>query len=151
MAAGRLDPTEFDHRIETALTARYAEDLRPLFVDLPAPRPELPTVRFEPAPQPAAVVAPVAPKPASPARSSAGWNTVTAVAWVVAIIVCFASGWHLWWLLFVPLVMGGCGGGRHRLHRQERYERRLAARQVRWDAHMRHFEARMERLDRRRW
>lgn len=146
MAAGRLDPAEFDHRIEIALTARYAEDLRPLFADLPAPRPDLPTVRSQPAAAPTAVVAPTAPKPAPPVRSSAGWRTVTAVAWAVAIIACFASGWHLWWLLFVPLVLGGCGG-----HQRDRHQRRLAARQQRWDAHMRHFEARMERLARRRW
>lgn len=155
MAAGRLDPTEFDHRIEIALTARYAEDLRPLFADLPAPRPDLPTVRRERAAEPItaaypSVVNPAAAKAAVPARSTAGWRAITAAAWAVAIIACFASGWQLWWLLFVPLVLGGCGGGHHR-HQRDHYERRLAARQAHWDAHMRHFEARMERLDRRRW
>ena len=155
MAAGRLDPAEFDHRIEIALTARYAEDLRPLFADLPAPRPDLPTVRRERAADPTAAVNSgsvnlAKPKPAVPARSTAGWRTLTAIAWAVAIIACFASGWNLWWLLFVPLVMGGCGSGHH--HRQrDHYERRVAARQAHWDAHRRHFEARMERLDRRRW
>jgi len=140
---------------EIALTARYAEDLRPLFADLPAPRPDLPTVRRERAAEPTPVAYPSAVNPTSaqptlPARSTASWRAITAAAWAVAIIACFASGWQLWWLLFVPLVLGGCGSGHHR-HQRDHYERRLAARQAHWDAHMRHFEARMERLDRRRW
>ncbi|GAB3920029.1 hypothetical protein GCM10011575_35670 [Microlunatus endophyticus] len=143
MAAGRLDPVEFDHRIETALTARYAEDLQPLFVDLPAPRPDLPTVRSEPAPQ-RTVVAPPAPKPTESIRSSAGWRTASALAWAAAIIVCFASSWNLWWVLFVPLLMGGCGGAGH-----DRRQRRLAARQQRWDGRTQRFEVRMNRLDQR--
>lgn len=145
MAAGRLDPAEFEQRIEAALSARYADDLRPLFIDLPAPRPDLPTVRREPAAEQKVPEPAPAPKPMEPARSYRGWQAATAVMWAVAILVTVASGWHLWWVLFVPLLMGGgCGGQRAR-------QRRLADRQWRWDERQRHFDARMRRLDHRHW
>lgn len=37
---GRLDETEFSDRMGAALVARYADDVAPLFDDLPAPRPD---------------------------------------------------------------------------------------------------------------
>lgn len=40
-AAGRLDHSEFDVRLDAAYTARTAADLLPLFADLPAPVPAL--------------------------------------------------------------------------------------------------------------
>jgi hypothetical protein len=149
MAAGRLDPAEFDQRIETALTARYAEELQPLFVDLPSPRPDLPIVRREPAAERIADKPGPEPKPASRQPSAnRGWRATTAVVWALAIIVCFASHWQLWWVLFVPLLMGGgCAGQSHHEHRQ----RRLAVRQARWDQRQQRFDARMRRLDHRHW
>lgn len=149
MASGRLDQAEFEQRIEAALNARYADDLRTLFVDLPAPRPDLPTVRREPATE-RVVPRPVPqPGPTVPNRSSfTGWRAATVAVWAVAITVCIATGWHLWWLLFVPLVMGGgCGGHRSR----EAQQRRLADRQLRWEARGRRFDARVRRLDHRHW
>ncbi|QGN34048.1 DUF1707 domain-containing protein [Microlunatus sp. Gsoil 973] len=150
MAAGRLDATEFDQRIEAALTARYAEELQPLFVDLPAPRPDLPTVRREPTAGPTAQKLVAEPKPTAQQPSAyRGLRAATAIMWAVVIIACVASHWQLWWLLFIPVLMGGgCGGQRHHELRQQR---RMAARQIRWDDHRQRFDARMRRLDHRHW
>lgn len=41
-AEGRLTKDEYDERAERAWAARTASDLRPLFADLPAPRPGAP-------------------------------------------------------------------------------------------------------------
>lgn len=151
MAAGRLDPVEFDQRIETALTARYAEDLQPLFVDLPEPRPDLPTGRPEPSSEAVQFPSPESKPYPQPAGSRpapvVAWRTLTLLAWVAAIAVNAATGWQLWWLMFAPLLMGG-GWGRRGF---ERREHRLAMGQAHWTAHQRHLEMRMQRLDRRRW
>ncbi|MBO0812900.1 MAG: DUF1707 domain-containing protein [Microlunatus sp.] len=148
MATGRLDPAEFEQRIEAALRARYADDLRPLFVDLPAPWPELPTVRFEPpAARPIPAPAP-APKAETPVQSSGGWKWATVGMWVGAIALCATVSWHLWWLLLIPLLMGGgCG----RRSRSEHRQRRLAAQQAHWDARREHFDARVRRFENRHW
>lgn len=148
MATGRLDQAEFEQRIEAALSARYADDLRPLFIDLPAPRPELPTVRREQAAHRGAAPVPQ-PAPAPPPRSPfTGWRAATTVAWTVAIIACVVSGLHLWWLLFIPLVMGGGCGGRRSRHV---HQRRLAEQQLRWEPSDRRFDGTARRLENRHW
>lgn len=137
MAGGRLEPEEFDGRLEKALTAHYQSDIDQLFVDLPAPHPQPAT-----SPQPEAPAA--APRSdeavpqyvgTAPERSPGrvGWNVVAALMWPAAIVVCMTVGWHLWWLLFIPMVMsGGCHRGhrrsleqRHLQHRMHRMEYRL--------------------------
>ena len=42
MAEGRLTQTEFNDRLAIALQARTAEDIEPLFEDLPGPNPGRP-------------------------------------------------------------------------------------------------------------
>lgn len=44
--AGRLDQVEFDERLSRALTAKTADELTPLFGDLPGPRPGDALARF---------------------------------------------------------------------------------------------------------
>jgi hypothetical protein len=52
--------------------------------------------------QPAARPLPVASQP--PNRSLA---VVAAVVWPVTLLLLFATHWHFWWLIFVPIVVTG--------------------------------------------
>jgi hypothetical protein len=46
-----------------------------------------------------------------PNSSSANfWGTIAAVSWVVWMIPNFVFGWHLWWLVFIPIVLSGIAG-----------------------------------------
>jgi hypothetical protein len=142
VTAGRLDQTEFEQRIEAALTARFAADLDPLFIDLPAPRPDLPTARSQresaptvaPEPKPSVVLTQQPTRP----PGLAAWRALTTVVWVAAIVACIASGWHLWFLMLIPLLMGGAmGGGCGRRQRRTFDDRRV--------------HVHVQRLDRRPW
>jgi TM2 domain-containing membrane protein YozV len=63
-AEGRLDPQEYEERASAAYAARTADDLAPLFKDLPRSD-ELPTVAAPPFP-PAPVPQPFPPFPTAP-------------------------------------------------------------------------------------
>lgn len=118
MSVGRLDQEEFDERVTAVLQARTAADLEPLFSDLPAPKPgqEVSTTGGAPWPtyQPPAPRPVLTPSPAlSPMPSSANanlWSTIAGVSWVVWMIPNFLVGWHLWWLVFVPVVLSSIAG-----------------------------------------
>jgi hypothetical protein len=45
-AAGRLDREEFDTRVDQAMAARFDNDLRPLFADLPRSQPAAPNPAY---------------------------------------------------------------------------------------------------------
>ena len=49
-AAGRLDREEFDTRVDQAMAARFDNELRPLFADLPRTQPVAPTPAYATAP-----------------------------------------------------------------------------------------------------
>ena len=115
MAAGRLDATEFDERLTRALNAKVGPDLDTLFTDLPDPRPGTAMVPTEPFQAP-----PWQSEPAAPAWLSArdtdisqaaeqsvhrNFAIVTATAWTLAILFCFANGWQNWWILFIPIFL----------------------------------------------
>ena len=144
MASGRLDAAEFDERLEKALTAHFQSDLDQLFTDLPAPRPQPATRATTPPPPAEPASAPmVADAPGSattpPTKS---WGLVVGLAWVAAIALSVLSGWHLWWLIFVPLLMSGGFGGHHhqRRHLQHR-QMRMQQMQLR-QMHLRQLHAR---------
>ncbi|HEY9291433.1 MAG TPA: DUF1707 domain-containing protein [Microlunatus sp.] len=107
LASGRLDPDEFDQRLESALTARIQADLDVLFNDLPAPRPAAAT--------PAASTTQPAPSAADPAVAATASgacagpftarNALAGLVWSAAVAICFLTGWQMWWLLFIPFAV----------------------------------------------
>jgi|SRR5215211_1279981 len=114
LAVGRLDAAEFDDRLTRALNAKVAADLDALFVDLPEPRPGTPTAREEPFQAPPwQSQPPVAPgshvATSAPAQPPSTFNRnlafITAAAWTLAIVFCFATGWQNWWILFIPIFL----------------------------------------------
>lgn len=117
LAAGRLTATEFDERLSSALTAKTAGDLEPLFRDLPEPRPGgQPPAVTSPLPwaaagtvQPAARAAPP-PISRMPDRTGKVLGVVSAVAWPLVIMTCFVIGWEYWWLLFIPITLSSLAG-----------------------------------------
>ncbi len=133
LAAGRLDAGEFEDRMSRALEARTASQIKPLFDDLPEPKPkttgpsvapafQAPPWQRQSAPTPAVarregpgVVAPTTPS------HSTGLAIAASVAWPITILaITFALGWgQFWWLVFLPIVLSsmagrGRGGPRHR-------------------------------------
>ncbi len=126
MAEGRLSKTEFDERLDKALTARTASDLDPLFSDLPSPRPGAAgqAMAFTPppwsvgasAPTPSDSVSVPAGDPGSPVPLSPpvmrALMVANAVAWPVVIIAATLLGWgNFWWLIFIPVALSGLLGG----------------------------------------
>ncbi len=114
MAAGRLDAAEFDERLTRALGAKVASDLDALFTDLPEPRPSTaltPSETFQAPPwqsqYPRPPRSPVAATPPAqpPSMFNRNFAIITAAAWTIAIILCFATGWQNWWILFIPIFM----------------------------------------------
>ena len=118
MAEGRLTYEEFDQRVETALQAKYESDLQPLFVDLP-------TVR---APGELEVAQPDAPLEYPPQMGFPPGRRYRRAGfymplWPITFFVLVASGWRLWWLIFIPMVlapiiMGNQNHQRNNNHRQ---------------------------------
>jgi hypothetical protein len=115
MSVGRLTQEEFDERVTAALQAKTAADLDPLFSDLPAPKPGQEAASSTAWPQ--YPVAPPSVARATPARvempSSTLSNTlavVAGVAWPAWVILCFATSWNLWWLVFIPIVLSSVAG-----------------------------------------
>ena len=101
MAEGRLTYEEFDQRVQTALQAKYESDLRPLFVDLP-------TVRAPGELEPAQPDAPMeySPQVAFPPGRRYRRAGVYLPLWPITFFILVASGWRLWWVIFVPMVLG---------------------------------------------
>lgn len=117
LAAGRLSTDEFNERVSVALTARTGDELTPLFVDLPAPRPgdaATPTyaaVAYTAPPWQNATVAtrsadlpaPQTPPDLALRRLRTGLGIVSAVAWpLVIFLVIYTGQW--WWLMFPILI-----------------------------------------------
>lgn len=104
LEAGRLDAMEYGERSAQVAEARTADEVRPLFTDLPEPHPQLPGD----APGVGAAAPAPAPSGGAPAgRSTAGLATwgprLAAVMPFVAVALFFATGAHFWWLfLLIP-------------------------------------------------
>lgn len=122
LAQGRIDQAEFDERLDVALTARFADQLTPLFADLPAPKPGEPSTTVAVT----AATTALTPRPASgtptvPDRTAMALGTLTAMAWPIAIVAMVALnsvGIHSFWFIWLlPLFMTGAFGryrGGHR-------------------------------------
>jgi hypothetical protein len=107
LSRGRLDLAEFETRTGLVAAARTRGELEELFVDLPAPHPDLSgvaAVRATPKP----VAAPK--RPASPGRGLV--NVIGALAFPAAIACTIAFG--MWWLIPLAFVVTGSTRGRCR-------------------------------------
>jgi hypothetical protein len=110
-AAGRLTREEFDTRADQAMVARFDDDLRPLFADLP---------RTQPTPPPGPAYA------AAPGMRSAlplmllWWLPFLLVGSVVAAVLLSAP-WLIWGLVWVLVMTSFLG--RRRPHRGYHYYR----------------------------
>ncbi|MBK1788037.1 DUF1707 domain-containing protein [Prauserella cavernicola] len=83
LSAGRLQPLEYEDRVTTALAAHTRADIRPLFADLPAPRPVFLVPPLQPWPD-----LPPAPPVIEPAPSERSY----VVAGLLQIVLPFGSG-----------------------------------------------------------
>ncbi|MGJ6980404.1 DUF1707 SHOCT-like domain-containing protein [Aestuariimicrobium soli] len=136
-AAGRLDLSEFEERMQRALQAKTMADLRPLFVDLPttdfASTAGVSAAQALAVPREATAVSSEAtPKqPTTSAQRTA--RLVTGLMWPAALIINFAFGWEWWWLMLVPVfvmpvILNSFGiedrSGRRKVHGDHRGNRR---------------------------
>ena len=90
-AAGRLNTEEFEERVDKAITARFNDDLEPLFIDLPR-----------------------MPEPAVEARSNRAeahlawspmvWLAPLLVVCAVVTAVILSAPWLVWMFLWVFLI-----------------------------------------------
>jgi hypothetical protein len=131
LAQGRLEPEEFDERLDQALKARTQSDLEPLFEDLPGPKPgqglaaapgfqappwqggvEPPVSSSQDVAVPAASAAAARPK-----SSDRALMIVSAIAWPLTIMAMFATHWQFWWLVFIPIAISSIAGGRRHQER----------------------------------
>ncbi|MFI7065990.1 DUF1707 domain-containing protein [Kribbella sp. NPDC050124] len=113
--AGRLTQEEFEDRSEHATRARYADDLVPLFDDLPDPA-ELQLVRgpWSPAGKPVRQRQRQGPPP------FVMLAPVLMIGLVVTAVLLTAP-WLLWGLFWIALFSGA---HRHRWQHQQHYHRR---------------------------
>jgi hypothetical protein len=130
LQAGRLDAEEYGERSAKASVARTAEDLTPLFADLPPPNPTQPHPSAgAPAPAPAAsppsASAPApAPAPATTSRGGSALERIgpgiaaamPLIAVVLFFVVPIANSWIFFLLIPIAgiLFAGSRGRGRDR-------------------------------------
>ena len=112
MSAGRLDPEEYGERAAKVSVARTAADLKPLFHDLPDPRP-----LANPVPNPPAYPSP--PAPPAPKRDKHGrgeplggraGEIVVGLSPFIALVLFFATNamhFGYAWLFFLLIPAAG--------------------------------------------
>lgn len=131
LEAGRLDPEEYGERSARVTEARTAEDLEPLFVDLPEPHPLGPggTAAAGEGHRPVAAAASGAPAPRE--SGLARWGPAVSGALPIIALVLFLTVPipHAWvFFLLIPL-----GGALFAQSRQEQRDARRDRRDARRD------------------
>lgn len=106
--AGRLDASELDQRLGSALSARFASELVPLFADLPDPRPNADAIQpWTPPAAPLAGVSLPVPSDATGrdlARPQQTWLPLARkLLWPGAIILALVTG--NWWEFIIVAVV----------------------------------------------
>lgn len=109
--AGRLDDSEFTERMGTALAARFAADLTPLFADLPDPHPDS-AAPASPSSAPPAVTSWAPPPPTDIAPSGpslppkvAQWVPLArGLIWPLCILAAIVVGN---WFTFIAIAIVG--------------------------------------------
>jgi hypothetical protein len=106
LQAGRLDAEEYGERSGKVSVARTAEDLTPLFADLPEPHPSA----GAPAPAPSTAASP----PAAPADASTGGSAlerigpgIAAALPLIALVLFFVVPIANSWIFFLLIPIGG--------------------------------------------
>ena len=108
LGAGRLDIDEHSERSTRIFAARTLADIRKEFVDLPAPHPDLEHMRPATTGDSSAIehVRPGAGRPSVPQRRGAAIRNfagdLTAVVWIVSIILMMATQVG-WWVILIPV------------------------------------------------
>ena len=115
-AMGRITAEEHSDRLEQIWASRTSADLRPVFSDLPRPRPAQP------------------PRPASPGSSGRPWWPAMPrlgfpLKALIAIVVLMVAFQHLWFLL-VAVVVYACVV--RRFTHRSRYARYRGHSQAHW-------------------
>jgi hypothetical protein len=111
LAEGRLTQTEFNDRLGLVLSAKTAEDLEPVFLDLPGPNPGRPSdlerLEEQQRREANALLAETRAKrqvaKANP-RLIAGLAVAAGLAWIASVIVYF-SLYEDWKIFIVPLAL----------------------------------------------
>jgi hypothetical protein len=111
LAEGRLTQTEFNDRLGLVLSARTAEDLEPVFLDLPGPNPGRPSdlerLEEQQRREANALLAETRAKrqvaKANP-RLIAALAVAAGLAWIASVIVYF-SLYEDWKIFIVPLAL----------------------------------------------
>ncbi|MEV4350984.1 DUF1707 domain-containing protein [Actinoplanes sp. NPDC049596] len=92
LAEKRLEPAEYEQRLEAVRAARTRSELLGIFADLPVPHPELP----------AATVPPAEPDDDLPPPIVVAGGLTLGLGLPVAVVLGFVYG--AWWTLPVPVV-----------------------------------------------
>lgn len=114
-AQGRLDAAEFDERVEAVLRARTRRELEAPLADLPPLDGSSSRALAAASGRAGGVTA--APQPASTPARRGGWDWrvgVTSAALPLAVVLCIATDWRYWWIMFLPMVLSSLiwGGSR---------------------------------------
>lgn len=107
LEAGRLDPEEYGERSARVTEARTAEDLEPLFADLPDPRPVVPDGATAGEHRPVTAAASAAPAPRA-ASALARWGPIISGALpMIALVLFFTVPIPHAWVFFLLIPLGG--------------------------------------------
>jgi hypothetical protein len=103
LEAGRLDPEEYGERSARVTEARTADELEPLFADLPEPRPHVGTTAV-----PASVAAsgPPAQRPAPGVLARYG-PAISGALPIIALVLFFTVPIPNAWVFFLLIPLGG--------------------------------------------
>ena|ERR1700722_2363788 len=124
-AVGRLDPEEFNERVDRALLARTIDELDQLTADLPAidlyplPAASLPRNRVVSSGLPASLIRPRSAGQGQVWRRAPGWTAAWG-SWAVVMLVClvlWTTGSEAWPLLWAAAAGVLIAGGRIISHR----------------------------------
>ncbi len=137
LEAGRLGVEEYGDRSAKAAGAALASELTELFVDLPAPHPEIPgTARPVAVPPPTARFPVVGPsgtvaRPGNAFLDVAAPRLMAVMPFVALALFFTVGGW--WWFLLIPAAGALLYGSRHDGDDRARDERRRERRERRRD------------------
>ncbi|GLZ47724.1 hypothetical protein Acsp06_39090 [Actinomycetospora sp. NBRC 106375] len=120
LEAGRLDPEEYGERSAKVTEARTAEDLEPLFVDLPEPHrlSAHGAVAAREDRRPAAAAPPGAPARREPSALARYGPAVSAALPIIALILFFTVPIANSWVFFLLIPLGGALFARSRQEQQ---------------------------------
>lgn len=111
--AGRLTQDEFEERSDQATRARYADDLAPLFADLPEP------AALQPGPGMWSQGFRAGPQRFRPGLPPFLWLAAVLMVGLVVGTVSLAAPWILWVLFWIALFSGPYNRRRwHHTHRR---------------------------------